>query len=68
MLSGSANDLTWGDDEGRAKCVRAILQHRSGGAEPPSQDVKLVVLELAYHWRDGHPWILGDSQLARLGL
>ena len=68
VLSGSSDEVSWGSDEARASCVRAILRHRHGGKEPSSDDVKLVVRELAYHWRDGFTWILGDGQLARLGV
>jgi hypothetical protein len=60
--------VSWGDDEARAMCVAAILQHRSGGAEPDPEDVKRVVLELAYWWEDGQTWTLFDGQLTDLGV
>jgi hypothetical protein len=68
VLAESGKEMTWSDDDGRARCVRAVLRHRNGGAEPPAEDVKSVVLELAYHWEDGQPWTLYDGQLSALGL
>lgn len=68
VLSGSDDEMTWGDDEGRARCVRAILSHRNGGREPRIEDVKTVVLDLAYYWEDGQPWTLYDGQLSELGI
>jgi Restriction endonuclease len=68
VLAESSEEMIWSDDDGRARCVRAVLRHRNGGAEPPAEDVKSVVLELAYHWEDGQPWTLYDGQLSALGL
>ena len=68
VLSGTTDEITWSDDEGRATCLRAILRHRAGGGEPLIDDVKDAVRELAYHWEDGFPWTLYVGQLARIGL
>lgn len=68
VLSGTIEELSWDEDEGRARCVEAILRHRADGADPDPEDVRRVVLELAYHWRDGEPWTLYDGQLTQLGL
>lgn len=65
ILSGNEDEVSWGNDEARARCVRAILRHRNGGAEPDAADVKAVVLDLAYHWTDGHTWVLPAGELAR---
>jgi Restriction endonuclease len=68
VLSGADEEMTWGEDEGRARCVRAILRHRNGGREPDVEDVKSVVLDLAYYWEDGQEWILYDGQLSESGV
>ncbi len=68
VLSGTDEEMTWGEDEGRARCVSAILRHRNGGLEPDVGDVKSVVLDLAYYWEDGQEWILYDGQLSELGV
>lgn len=67
VLSGPSDEIPWGSDSERARCVRAILMHRDG-KEPSPEDVKLVVCELAFHWEDGYPWVLYDAQLAELGV
>lgn len=68
VLAGSIDEVSWGDDKARARCVAAILRHRGGGKEPSEEDVKRVVLEFAYWWEDGQPWTLWDGQLADLGV
>ena len=68
VMSGTTSEISWNDDAGRAACIRAILQHRNNGREPSGEDVKIVVMELAYHWEDGQPWVLYDAQLAEYGL
>lgn len=68
VLAGGDDEVSWGDDDARARCVAAILRHRGGGKEPSEEDVKRVVLELAYWWDDGQPWTLWDGQLADLGV
>lgn len=68
VLSGPVTEIGWGDDEARAQCVRAILGHRNGGAEPPAEDIKRAVLGLAQHWEDGQTWVIYDGQLADWGL
>lgn len=68
VLAGPGQEVSWGDNEARAKCVAAILRHRGGGEEPDPEDVKRVVLELAYWWEDGQTWALFDGQLTDLGV
>lgn len=68
VVSGTTSQIHWNDDVGRAACVRAILRHRNQGAEPSADDVKRVVIDLAYHWEEGQPWVLYDAQLSRCGL
>jgi hypothetical protein len=48
--------------------MRAILKHRNNGKDPSTEDVKLAVRELAFHWQDGYPRVLYDAQLSKLGL
>ncbi|HXV04586.1 MAG TPA: restriction endonuclease [Solirubrobacterales bacterium] len=68
VCSGSISEITWGDDESRARCVREILRHRNQGEEPEDEDVKRVVLELAGWWEEGQPWTIWDGQLGNLGV
>ena len=66
VLGGTTDEISWGDDDARAVCLRAILSHRAG-TEASAEEVKLAVRELAYHWEDGLPWVLYSGQIARLG-
>lgn len=68
VLAGTDEEMAWGNDDARARCVRAILRHRNGGREPDTEDIKSVVLGLAYYWEDGQEWTLYDGQLSELGL
>lgn len=68
VLSGTSDEISWSTDPGRARCMREILKHRNDGEEPCTDDVKLAVRELAFHWEDGYPWVLYDAQLSQLGL
>lgn len=68
VLTGATDEVSWSTDAGRAACMRAVLAHRNGAEEPPVDDVKLAVRELAYHWEDGYPWVLYAGQLSVLGL
>jgi hypothetical protein len=67
VLSGPVDEIYWGDDDARAKCMRAILRFRRDGSEPSSEEVKAAVLELAQHWEDGQTWVLYDGQLSEWG-
>jgi len=68
IASGTDDELSWGNDEERAKSAALILKHRRGGSEPPVEDIKTFVLEIAYHWQDGYPWVLYAGQLSAAGL
>jgi hypothetical protein len=67
VFSGPSDEVSWGSDPERARCMRAILNHRHR-REPSAEDVKSAVRELAFHWEDGYPWVLYDAQLSDLGL
>lgn len=67
VLSGPSDEITWDDDAGRARVIRAVLAHRQGH-DPTDEDVDLVVHELTGGWQDGFPWTLYDGQLRRLGV
>lgn len=68
VLAGPIDEINWGEDDARAKCMRAILSYRNKGSDPSSEDVKAAVLELAQDWEDGQTWVLYDGQLSQWGL
>lgn len=68
VMSGTDEELHWGDDAGRAICARAILTHYAGGRPPTEADVALFVSEIAHDWQDGQTWSVSVGQIAGAGL
>ena len=65
ILSGTNDQVSWGDPAARARCTEAILSHHLG--RPPTADEQEVFMnEIARYWEDGYPWNLYVGEIAEL--
>jgi Restriction endonuclease len=62
LAVGEGDELSWGDESGRAAVAKVVLSHRLG--EEPSEDyVRMFVDGIAGFWRDGQSWELYEGEI-----
>lgn len=67
LLSGTDDEVSWGDEEARHRVASAVLQHRLGREADPDE-VETFMHEIARGWDDGFPWVVYDGEFSRVGL
>lgn len=67
ILSGTDDEVSWGDGENRRRVASAVLEHRLQ-RKPERDEVTTFVREIARSWEDGIPWAVYEGELARVGL
>ncbi len=68
LLSGTDDEVRWGDDQSRRHVAEVVLTHRLGNS-PDKDTIEAFLDTIGADWEDGQPWVVYSGELQyHLGL